>query len=130
MGVLSIEIRAKGGQMQLLCLCWNSLPPISEEALELWAGLISRPCCFLNSAGGHPVIIQFALFCSCYRNYMLKEKEMCCRMFGPLNSPSAGENLKVTGSEPLLFLSFILVLSSLLVLSEDCSRSMYEQQGI
>uniref|UniRef100_A0A670JP89 peptidylprolyl isomerase n=1 Tax=Podarcis muralis TaxID=64176 RepID=A0A670JP89_PODMU len=78
----------------------------------------------------HCINNELKKLASCYRNYMLKEKEMCCRMFGPRNSPSAGENLKVTGSEPLLFLSFILVLSSLLVLSEDCSRSMYEQQGI
>ncbi|XP_009463122.1 PREDICTED: inactive peptidyl-prolyl cis-trans isomerase FKBP6 [Nipponia nippon] len=36
----------------------------------------------------HDINNELKKLASCYKNYMEKEKEMCCRMFAPLNSPS------------------------------------------
>ncbi|KAM6048981.1 inactive peptidyl-prolyl cis-trans isomerase FKBP6 isoform 12-T13 [Theristicus caerulescens] len=36
----------------------------------------------------HDINNELKKLASCYRNYMEKEKEMCCRMFAPLNSSS------------------------------------------
>lgn len=35
-----------------------------------------------------PLILSCALLFSCYKDYVEKEKEMCCRMFASLNSSS------------------------------------------
>lgn len=35
-----------------------------------------------------PLMLCCALLCSCYNDYMEKEKEMCCRMFASLRSSS------------------------------------------
>lgn len=42
-----------------------------------------------------PMMPCCALLCSCYKGYMEKEKEMCCRMFAPLKSSSAWPQIKV-----------------------------------
>nr|XP_020662988.1 inactive peptidyl-prolyl cis-trans isomerase FKBP6 isoform X1 [Pogona vitticeps] len=42
----------------------------------------------------HDINNELKKLASCYGDYMMKEKEMCCRMFSSLRCPSAEEDLK------------------------------------
>ncbi|XP_053130532.1 inactive peptidyl-prolyl cis-trans isomerase FKBP6 [Hemicordylus capensis] len=42
----------------------------------------------------HDINNELKKLASCYSDYMTKEKEMCCRMFGPLRPPPPGAELK------------------------------------
>ncbi|XP_075761140.1 inactive peptidyl-prolyl cis-trans isomerase FKBP6 isoform X2 [Pelodiscus sinensis] len=44
----------------------------------------------------HDINNELKKLASCYRDYMDKEKEMCCRMFAPVSSSPVGPELKVT----------------------------------
>lgn len=43
------------------------------------------------AGGPQPVLPCCALLCRCYRDYMNKEKEMCCQMFASLNTSAEQE---------------------------------------